>query len=227
MSGRPTSSVSSSRKPVTTGRWKLGDSRPVNGSSSQRDAEQQDEEQPPEEFRQRQQHDRAEIGDRLLAACRARGTGTARPRCRACRRSASPAAASSMVAGKVEPTRPATPRRKWIEVPKSPCSTWPSQIRYCRGSGWSRPISWRLASISASVAFGGSDIAAGSTGSSRRMQNSSAETMSRIDDRDEDAARDQREDGGHGLPDLPLMPANAANPGRAMDSAASPRWIPA
>ena len=34
MSGRPTSSVSSSRKPVTTGRWKPAVSRPVNGSSS-------------------------------------------------------------------------------------------------------------------------------------------------------------------------------------------------
>ena len=85
-----------------------------------------------------------------------------------------------MVAGSVEPIRPATPRRKWIEVPKSPCTTWPSQIRYWRGSGRSSPISWRFASISASVAFGGSDIAAGSTGSSRRMQNSSAETMNRM-----------------------------------------------
>ena len=88
--------------------------------------------------------------------------------------------ASSIVAGRVEPIRPATPRRKWIEVPKSPCTTWPSQIRYWRNSGWSRPISWRFASISASVAFGGSDIAAGSTGSRRRMQNSSAETMNRM-----------------------------------------------
>ena len=85
-----------------------------------------------------------------------------------------------MVAGSVEPTRPATPRRKWIEVPKSPCSTCASQIRYCRNSGRSRPISRRLASISASVAFGGSDIAAGSTGRRRRMQNSSAETISRM-----------------------------------------------
>ena len=88
--------------------------------------------------------------------------------------------ASSIVAGRVEPIRPATPRRKWIEVPKSPCSTWPAQIRYWRNSGWSSPISWRFASISASVAFGGSDIAAGSTGSRRRMQNSSAETMNRM-----------------------------------------------
>ena len=106
--------------------------------------------------------------------------------------------ASSIVAGKVEPIRPATPRRKWIEVPKSPCSTWPAQIRYWRNSGWSSPISWRFASISASVAFGGSDIAAGSTGSRRRMQNSSAETMNRMTTETRMRRRDEGEDGGHG-----------------------------
>src|SRR5262245_19294115 len=88
--------------------------------------------------------------------------------------------ASSTVAGSVAPTRLATLRRKWIEVPKSPCTTWPSQIRNCCGNGRSSPISWRLASISAIVAIGGSDMAAGSTGNSRRMQNSNAATKNRM-----------------------------------------------
>ena len=67
-----------------------------------------------------------------------------------------------------------------MERPKSPCSAAESQIRYCCGKGLSRPISRRLASISSIVAFGGSDIAAGSTGNSRSTQNNSAETISRI-----------------------------------------------
>ena len=43
--------------------------------------------------------------DRLSCACRARGTAAARPRCRACWRSASRSSASSIVAGRVEPIK--------------------------------------------------------------------------------------------------------------------------
>ena len=89
-------------------------------------------------------------------------------------------AASWIVAGKVAATSDPASRRNAMERPKSPCSASASQIRYCCGRGLSRPISRRLSSISAIVAFGGSDIAAGSTGNSRKMQNSSAETISRI-----------------------------------------------
>ena len=61
------------------------------------------------------------------------------------------------------------------------------------------------------VAFGGSDIAAGSTGSRRRMQNSSAETMNRMTIETRTRRRDQREDGGHALPSSPLIPAQAGS----------------
>ena len=89
-------------------------------------------------------------------------------------------AASWIVAGKVAATSEPASRRSAMERPKSPCSAPASQIKYCCGKGLSRPISRRLSSISAIVAFGGSDIAAGSTGNSRKMQNNSAETISRI-----------------------------------------------
>ena len=85
-----------------------------------------------------------------------------------------------MVAGSVVATSDPESRRNWMERPKSPCRASASQITYCSGSGRSRPISWRLASISSSVAVGGSDIAAGSTGSARSTQNNSADTASRI-----------------------------------------------
>ncbi len=84
--------------------------------------------------------------------------------------------ASSIVAGRALPTRPATERRRWMDWPKSPCSTWPSQIAYCTGRGRSSPIVWRIASISALVALGGMDMAAGSTGSRRSAMNMRAET---------------------------------------------------
>ncbi len=100
-----------------------------------------------------------------------------------------------MVAGKVEATSDPASRRSAMERPKSPCSASDSQIRYCCGKGLSRPISRRLASISSIVAFGGSDIAAGSTGNRRSTQNNSAETISNIGNRHEQAARDQLEDG--------------------------------
>ena len=88
--------------------------------------------------------------------------------------------ASSLVAGKVAATSDPAWRPNCMERPKSPCSAAASQIMYCSGSGRSSPISRRLASISAIVAVGGSDIAAGSIGSRRSTQNNSAETTSRI-----------------------------------------------
>ena len=90
------------------------------------------------------------------------------------------ATASWMVAGNVVATSDPESRRNWMERPKSPCRASVSQITYCSGSGRSRPISCRLASISSSVAVGGSDIAAGSTGSARSTQNNSTDTASSI-----------------------------------------------
>ncbi len=90
------------------------------------------------------------------------------------------AAASWMVAGSAVATSDPESRRNWMERPKSPCRASASQIAYCSGKGRSRPISWRLASISSSVAVGGNDIAAGSTGSARSTQNNSTDTASSI-----------------------------------------------
>jgi len=83
-------------------------------------------------------------------------------------------------AGNVSSTSCPTFRRTWIERPRSPCTAWPSQIAYCSGNGRSKPMSRRACSISARVALGGMDIAAGSTGNSRNAVNSKADTTSRI-----------------------------------------------
>ncbi len=48
-------------------------------------------------------------------------------------------AASSIVAGKVSTISEATPRRKWIEAPRSPFNVSPSQIAYCSGKGAIEP----------------------------------------------------------------------------------------
>ena len=96
-----------------------------------------------------------------------------------------------MVAGKVAATSSPASRRSAMERPKSPCNAPASQIKYCCGRGLSRPISRRLSSISAIVAFGGSDIAAGSTGNSRKMQNKQRRDDQQDRDRRQQAARDQ------------------------------------
>ena len=161
------------------GRWNSGDSRPVNGSTPSAT---------PNSRMKNNPHRNSGIESSTIEPKSTAGSaGVSRvannnnpPPSPSAVAITMAASASSIVAGSVEPTRLTTLRRKWIEVPKSPCSTSPSQIMNCSGSGRSSPISRRLASISAIVAIGGSDIAAGSTGSIRRMQNSSADTKNRM-----------------------------------------------
>ena len=71
MSGRPASSVSSSRKPVTTGRWKPGRQPAGERQQLQRDAEQQDEEQPQRNSGSDSSTIDADVGDGFARACRA------------------------------------------------------------------------------------------------------------------------------------------------------------
>ena len=76
-------------------------------------------------------------------------------------------------------------------MPKSPCTTWPSQIRILLRQ---RQVEAHLVALGldlGEVAFGGIDIAAGSTGSSRRTQNSSTETTSRIGDGNQQAPAEE------------------------------------
>ena len=115
-------------------------------------------------------------------ACRARGTAAGRRRCRARRRSPWPAT-RQLDRGRQGRRRPGRRRRggNGSSVPKSPCSALrePDQVLLRQ-----RPIEAHLAGAwprsRPCVAFGGSDIAAGSTGSRRSTQNSSAETISRM-----------------------------------------------
>ena len=46
---------------------------------------------------------------------------------------------SSMVAGKRRKNSSVTGRFVWIEVPKSPCSSRPIQMKYCSMRGLSKP----------------------------------------------------------------------------------------
>ncbi|MGY4343781.1 hypothetical protein ACVWXM_000245 [Bradyrhizobium sp. GM7.3] len=62
-----------------------------------------------------------------------------------------------MVASKVLVSAPSaitdsTGAWKKIDRPRSPSSTWPAQVRYCRMIGWSRPSWCRKASIWSGVA---------------------------------------------------------------------------
>ena len=147
---------------------------------AQRHAEHEQQDQAPQEFGNRQQQDRGEIRDRLEH----RAAQTEQQKAAAEARGSRRAPWRRGRAGLLPARSPPPAIRLRGEIGSSGRSRHAarraSQIRYCSGSGRSRPISRRLASISAMVAFGGSDIAAGSTGSSRSTQNNSAETMSRI-----------------------------------------------
>ena len=89
-------------------------------------------------------------------------------------------AASSTVAGSVCAISPATRSRCWIDWPKSRCSVLRSHTQYCTAMGRSKPISWRICSISTLVALGGTAIASGSAGISRSTVNSRIDTTKRI-----------------------------------------------
>ena len=140
------------------------------GQQLQRHAEQQDEEEAPEELRQRQQHDRAGVGDRLLSGAAhvkheqpARDAERARDQHREQRQFDRRRQGRADQAGDA-----AAEMDRGAEVAVHDLAE-PDQV-LPRNSGWSSPISWRFASISASVAFGGNDIAAGSAGSRRRIR---------------------------------------------------------
>ncbi len=178
-SKRPTSSESSSKNPVICGSGRPGATSPVNGSA--RSAT------PNTNSKIRPQRNSG-IDNSRIEPRSATGSNSVPRRWNSSRPPPNPrraaitmaASASWMVAGRVAATSdPARGGTGWSGRNRR-AARRASQIRYCSGSGRSRPISRRLASISAIVAFGGSDIAAGSTGSSRSTQNSSAETISRI-----------------------------------------------
>ena len=147
----------------------------------QHHAEHEQQDQPPEEFRDRQQQDRDEVGDgfeqraaqmeQAEAAADAENRGE-----RPWRRRASSIVTGSVLADQRSGLAAKCDRAAEIAVQR----VRRARSHIARGSGRSSPISWRLASISSIVALGGSDIAAGSTGSSRSTQNNSAETTSRI-----------------------------------------------
>ena len=178
-SRRPTSKESSNKKPVMCGSGSPGDTCPVNGShcSSTPNTNSRISPQRNSGIDNSTIEARSATGSNGVPRRRNSSKPPPRPRIAAI---AMAQAASWMVAGKVAATSSPASRRSAMERPKSPCNAPASQIKYCCGRGLSRPISRRLSSISAIVAFGGSDIAAGSTGNSRRMQNNSAETISRI-----------------------------------------------
>ncbi len=52
--------------------------------------------------------------------------------------------------------------RKWIERPKSPCTTWPRNTAYCTGSARSVPSSLATRAYSLRGASGGSSSGTGS-----------------------------------------------------------------
>src|SRR5258708_3905613 len=177
--GVPTKSESRSRNPVTCGTVICGSIRPMKGRSRR----------PTPTPRIRKMAHRNSGIDMTTMLPRSVTCSVSRPRPANIANpptrprvipSRSPAATSSKVVGSAAKIRPVTRWRKWLEIPKSPRTMWPSQIAYCSGIGRSRPISWRIASTSASVAFGGSDMPSGSAGMSRSTTNTSAETTSRI-----------------------------------------------
>ena len=77
--------------------------------------------------------------------------------------------------------REATDRLYWNDVPRSPTAMWPTQRRYCTGSGWSSPNSLVLASISgpeSPMRSGGTREARGPPGAAWLSENNATDTTS-------------------------------------------------
>ena len=74
------------------------------------------------------------------------------------------AAASSSELPTAPKTSSATGRPEAIERPISPCSRLPTQIRYCTGTGLSKPYAARIAACCSAVASTGMMAVSGSPG---------------------------------------------------------------
>ena len=165
-SRRPTSSASRNRKPVTSGRRSPGSSRPVNGSACSAT---------PKTKMNSTAHRNS--GTDISSVVEVSATISARRSRNANSPSPPPmprhaaiaidTVASSSVAGSVSQISGSTGRRRWIERPEIAMQGTAEPDRVLLDDRTVEAISARIASISSRVAFGGIDMAAGSTGRRR------------------------------------------------------------
>ncbi|MNL30704.1 hypothetical protein D3C87_1524560 [compost metagenome] len=80
------------------------------------------------------------------------------------------------VTAKCVSTRCMTGSRRAMDMPRSPCKAWPTQIRNCSPTGRSRPSAWRISASSAGLSISPSISDAGSPGMARISANTSTVT---------------------------------------------------